>query len=221
MSNYSTDYHDYVIKDGKLVGKFEEMYQHSNDIPWRQDQQESWIDVRMTLELMHRKNNYQAVIDYGCGLGNYLDILCRRLNIAKGFGFDISETAVLKAGKAFPNYCFKQADLTSSSVEGFRVDEVHSSRLHVIRGTLWYVFPHLNTVVENILGNMTDSDSLLIIQNFPNLESEFVGKEVLPNYESIITHFTNEERLKVESKIWYEQFQNNKNDSWFIGLFIK
>ena len=33
----SKDYHDYVIKNGSFVGKFEEMYQNSSNIPWHQD----------------------------------------------------------------------------------------------------------------------------------------------------------------------------------------
>ena len=34
----SKDYHDYVIKNGDFVGKFEDMYQNSSDIPWHQDE---------------------------------------------------------------------------------------------------------------------------------------------------------------------------------------
>ena len=33
----SKDYHDYVIKDGKLVGEFEQMYQNVKD-PWPESQ---------------------------------------------------------------------------------------------------------------------------------------------------------------------------------------
>ena len=33
----SKDYHDYVIKNGDFVGKFEEMYQNSSDTPWHPD----------------------------------------------------------------------------------------------------------------------------------------------------------------------------------------
>jgi|TARA_B100000315_G_scaffold178802_1_gene167474 hypothetical protein len=36
----SDDYHDYVIKDGRLIGEFEQMYKNSRDIPWHQDRQE-------------------------------------------------------------------------------------------------------------------------------------------------------------------------------------
>lgn len=45
----STDYHDYVIMDGKLIAEFEQMYQNSSQIPWHQNEQENWIDVRFTI----------------------------------------------------------------------------------------------------------------------------------------------------------------------------
>ena len=34
----SKDYQYYVIKNGDFVGKFEEMYQNSSDIPWHQEE---------------------------------------------------------------------------------------------------------------------------------------------------------------------------------------
>ena len=37
MTKFSKDYHDYVFKDGRLVGDFEKMYRHSAEVPWNQD----------------------------------------------------------------------------------------------------------------------------------------------------------------------------------------
>jgi len=37
----SDDYHDYVIKNGKLIGEFDQMYLKSKNIPWHQDKQEN------------------------------------------------------------------------------------------------------------------------------------------------------------------------------------
>lgn len=39
MAIDSTDYHDYVIKEGKLIGEFEQMYQKSDGVPWHQNEQ--------------------------------------------------------------------------------------------------------------------------------------------------------------------------------------
>jgi hypothetical protein len=48
--NKSTDYHDYVFREGRLAGEFEEMYRNSAIAPWHQNEQENWIDVRLTKE---------------------------------------------------------------------------------------------------------------------------------------------------------------------------
>lgn len=217
--NQSRDYHDYVIVDGKLIGKFEEMYQHSEAIPWRQDQQESWIDVKLTLELLKSENRFDGVIDYGCGLGHYLDILCRNLNIKTGIGFDISKTAVEKATTAFPGYTFIESDLTNVNSE-ILAHIPKGRNLHIIRGTLWYVYQHIETVVANLTLRLGENDLLVIVQNFPKLTSNFVGKDVIPNYDAIVRFFTKTD-ITLESMIWYQKEVLNKNDSWFIGCFIK
>ena len=55
----------------------------------------------------------------------------------------------------------------------------------MIRGTLWYVYPKLATVIENIANRMQYSDRLLVVQNFPPLHNSFIGKE----YCLIISHY--------------------------------
>jgi SAM-dependent methyltransferase len=213
----STDYHDYVIKDGKLIAQFEQMYRNACDIPWRQNQQESWIDVRLTKELLEDEKNISRVIDYGCGTGHYLDILVRSMG-GSGLGFDISETAVVKAQSNFPNYSFKTGDLMNPN--SFDVASINEESIHVIRGTLWYVFPKLSVVIKNIVDQMSVGDTLLVVQNFPPLNSNFVGKEVIPDPQTLI-NLINRSSLSLQQSIWYEQFKDNANDSWFIGKFKK
>lgn len=213
----STDYHDYVIKDGKLIAQFEQMYKNASVIPWRQNQQESWIDVRLTKELLEDEKNISRVIDYGCGTGHYLDILVRSMG-GSGLGFDISETAVVKAQSNFPDYSFKTRDLMNPN--SFDVTSINEESIHVIRGTLWYVFPKLSVVIKNIFDQMSVGDILLVVQNFPPLNSNFVGKEVIPDPQTLI-NLINRSSLSLQKSIWYEQFKDNANDSWFIGKFKK
>ena len=216
----SHDYNDYVIKDGKLVGEFEQMYANSATIPWHQNEQDNWIDVLLTIALLRAKKSFSRVVDYGCGTGHYLDILVRNLNIAHGVGFDLSVTASKKAKKSFPNLTFRTADLMIKDKDQFLIDAIEGNTLHVIRGTLWYVFPKIEVVVNNIYAQVQRSDSLVVVQNFPPLDSKFVGKEVIPNSNALIKHFV-DQGFELENHIWYEQYQNNSNDSWFIGLFKK
>jgi SAM-dependent methyltransferase len=213
----STDYHDYVIKDGKLILQFEQMYKNASDIPWRQNQQESWIDVRLTKELLADEKSINWIIDYGCGTGHYLDILVRGLG-GNGIGFDIAETAILKAQSNFPDYSFKTGDLMMP--DSFHVPSINEESIHIIRGTLWYVFPKLSVVIKNIFDQMSSGDTLLVVQNFPPLSSNFVGKDVIPDPQTLIS-LINKSTLSLQKSIWYEQFKDNANDSWFIGKFKK
>jgi len=144
----SPNYHDYVIKGGKLIGEFEQMYQKAAGTPWHQDEQENWLDVRLTVELLREKGDFDRVIDYGCGLGYYLDILVRRIGAGEGVGFDVSETAVRIAGDLFPGFCFMQMDLMVPDDRMMQVPNIEGNTLHVIRGTLLYVFPKLAIVAE-------------------------------------------------------------------------
>lgn len=216
----SSDYHDYVIKNGELIGEFEQMYENSTTIPWHQDEQENWIDVLLTVAFLKSKKAFSRVVDYGSGTGHYLDILIRNFNAVDGVGFDVSAKATKKAKELFPRSTFRTADLMIQDEKQFQLDSISQSTLHVIRGTLWYVFPKMETVVKNIYNQVKSNDSLLVVQNFPPLDSSFVGKEVISSPKTLIEHFV-EEGFELESHIWYEQYKENSNDSWFIGLFKK
>lgn len=221
MNINSPDYHDFVIKDGRLIGEFEQMYRKVANAPWHQDKQENWIDVRLTVELLRGTGVIERVVDYGCGLGCYLDILVRQLGASVGQGFDISETAVKKASHAYPQYEFQQADLTSADASRWlNITERTGITIHVIRGTLWYVFPKIERVVANLVSRMKHEDVLVVVQNFPPLGSNFVGKDVIPEPNALIQLFSTES-VKLENSIWYEKCQDNSNDSWFIGRFKK
>ncbi len=63
----STDYHDYVIKDGKFVGAFDEMYLHASD-PWHQDEADRHWKAEEIALLLRSKHRYSRALDVGCGL---------------------------------------------------------------------------------------------------------------------------------------------------------
>src|SRR4051794_3572773 len=93
LMNKSNDYHDYVFRDGKLVGEFEEMYRNSAIIPWHQDEQAHWIDVRLTKEMVRDIGKIDQIHDLGCGTGHYLNLIAEELLVPGGtsYGYDISE----------------------------------------------------------------------------------------------------------------------------------
>ncbi len=103
-----------------------------------------------------------------------------------------------------------------NSPDQFKVDEIPEGTLHVIRGTLWYVFEKMPVVVNNIFANVKPQDGLLMVQNFPDLNSNFVGKNIIPNPTVLVNHFISDS-VTLGSSIWHEKFEQNSNDSWFIG----
>jgi hypothetical protein len=219
----SNDYHDYVFRDGRLVGEFEEMYRNSSTLPWHQDEQANWMDVRLTKELIRDIGYLSEIHDLGCGTGHYLNLIAQEFSVpeSRRYGYDIAETACKKAAEGFPGCTFSVLDLTAELGENnhslIGAVEPPSDRLFMIRGTLWYVFPKLTTVIGNIRGMMTSRDKLLVVQNFPPLESQFVGKDVIPNYFALVNHFS--QCFVLDRHIWYEDRFGAANDNWFIGIF--
>lgn len=105
----SKDYHDYVFKNGKLIGDFEGMYRHSDGVPWHQNKQAKWIDVRLTKELLKDLKPFDEIHDYGCGLGYYLDLIHKILGGAdkmlwvRYFTISMSESKAFVPQTHFPN----------------------------------------------------------------------------------------------------------------------
>lgn len=214
----SKDYHDFVIKNGKLIGEFEQMYNKSSDIPWHQDQQDDLLEVRLAIELLKEYKPFDAIIDLGCGLGYFLDLLKRTAGNPNCFtaGYDISKTCCDKAKALFPESTFQTFNLTDHTCP--QVSIKYKSRLFSIRGTLWYVFPKIDNVINNINNMTTTNDLLLISQNFPPLNSNFVGKEVIPNPEAIINLFNKFAPIKT---IFLEDKVSQNNNNWFTGIFLR
>ena len=97
-------YGDYFIKDGKFIGKFEEMYQSFED-PWNQTK--SYDDLSRQMVAHHiNKNKIKSSVEFGCGLGKTMNFLYSKTGINM-LGIDISETCIKKAKEAFPNLSFK------------------------------------------------------------------------------------------------------------------
>jgi cyclopropane fatty-acyl-phospholipid synthase-like methyltransferase len=110
MKDKNKTYHDYVIKDGKFIGKFDEMYNEFSD-PWTQSAQPNKYS-RMA-GIIHVKNfNIKSILECGCGLGFYADWIKKETNITPK-SIDISAVAIEKAKKLFPNLDFEIANIST------------------------------------------------------------------------------------------------------------
>ena len=139
---HSNDYHDYVFKDGKIVGKFEEMYRYSQEIPWHQDKVlDTWhgrIGINL-IEAEFEEGEIKTVLETGCGYGYVLSKIKRPK--VQFSGFDISETAIKKARELQPEFTFFVDDL---------INLKHAKKydLVICRENLWYIIYSLDAVMK-------------------------------------------------------------------------
>jgi predicted TPR repeat methyltransferase len=139
-------YQDYVIKSGKFVGKFEEMYSKFSD-PWN---------------LLKKNNlgqnlNYQIIINYcnyfrkkkittleiGCGFPQISNELFR--NNFNVFGTDISETVIKKSKKKYPKLKKK---LFVSDFLNFSLYKKINPDILILSDITWYVLPKLKQFLK-------------------------------------------------------------------------
>lgn len=60
---------------------------------------------------------------------------------------------------------------------------------------------------------------LFVSKNFPPLDSNFVGKDTIPNSNAIIKWF--KDYFIPLKTIWLEDIISRGNDNWFIGIFLR
>lgn len=169
------NYHDYVIRDGKFVGKFEEMYQKVDD-PWHQSEQPNKY-ARMA-GILHMKNfGVTSVLECGCGLGYYADWIRRETGIVP-VSVDLSEKAVERAKQLFPDLRFEVADITKDLARYRDVDCVLFAEI------LWYILPHLEELFS-VLKSQFKGKLLLINQVFYKGTQKY-GTEYFTNIEELI-----------------------------------
>lgn len=176
-------YQDYVIKDGKLVGKFEEMYQKFED-PWKQKLVNDSY-VRHATSLSITKYGISSIAEIGCGLGfttNYLKSLNPEVYIE---GIDISETAVQKARENFPELPFYVGSALELSSRAMKYDAL------LFAEVMWYVLDDLKKIFNNIERSFGDRGGgyVLINQFFYPEGVQQYGRNYFTNVDQMIDFF--------------------------------
>lgn len=192
MKSLSNNYHDYVIKGGKFIGLFDEMYKYSKDIPWHQDEVAfKWftqIGQFIVKDIVsERGQRFSKILEIGCGLGYiisqfkpYAEKLC---------GCDISPTALVKARKLHKSIKFFLWDVREAKIKRDNFD------LIIMFEVMWYVLDSLENVKRNVYLLLPPGGYFLFKQSFPNLTKPYVGKEIFPNPQSMINFWSNFEMI--------------------------
>lgn len=174
----SSRYQDYVIRAGKFIGRFEDMYRNSAEIPWHQDETANAIFSDLTVAILRRRD-VLSLLDVGCGLGYMAERLrCEIPGLEQVFGLDISETAIRRASEMFPQIRFLAGTLDSLG-EDARFDAV------VSKDVLWYVLDN----VAGYLGRLVQHSSRWVYlgQSFPE-SRPFYGDDRFPNGDALLEY---------------------------------
>jgi SAM-dependent methyltransferase len=173
------DYHDYVIKEGKLVGAFDKMYQEYSDIPWHQDETNFDWYANIDIELL-KKVKFTRILDVACGLDFFTERILTIFPESYIIGLDISSTAIQKCNerKSSEKLNYYVGDITET---GFMMpDKQTEVDLVLMRDLLWYVTEKVDVLFENILRVLNPKGKVLIHQSFPALHKNFVAKDFFP-----------------------------------------
>lgn len=172
-------YQDYVIKEGRYIGRFEEMYRNSSEVPWHQDQTVNAIFSDLTVAIL-RYRQVTSLLDVGCGLGYMANRLYQEIPQLSGgrvVGLDVSPTAITTAQTMFPHIEFYVGTLNELATnEKFQVV--------VSKDVLWYVLDDLPGYLQALASR--SSNWVYIGQSFPE-NRPFYGEDVLPDAEGLCT----------------------------------
>ena len=185
MKIKSKDYHDYVIKNGKFIGAFEQMYQNVED-PWNVGNA-AQIPYDIALYLLKKIDACSKggnVLDVGCGLGTFTARLKKQMPKAKIIAVDVSPTAIKKARRRYGNLGieFKVLDIQKEYT-----NIKNTFDLIVLSQIMWYVLPDFEKIV-NYLGArcLTTNGYFLVSQAFYKPEEQKYGKKIVSTVEDML-----------------------------------
>lgn len=205
------DYHDYVFREGGLIGDFDNMYRYAKGTPWDQDKRCHHWYAETGMLMIKEHAPYESILEIGCGLGHIAAKL-KAFTTGRVEAFDISGEAIRRARELHSGIDFWVAEITETSFQPRR-----SYDLVVVRDLFWYVFPKMETVIRNINACARSQGFLYICQSFPALDSPFVGKEVIPDPDALLAFFPNYEPLYT-ARLRQHRLVNDGPILHFLGL---
>jgi SAM-dependent methyltransferase len=201
-------YQDYVIRDGRFVGEFEEMYRDHDD-PWRESETEMFASEKAAgLNLLARlgaRHGVRRVVELGCGFGHYTARIA-----AAGFeavGVDISETAVTKARARHPGLQFE-----AGHADDFQMLARLRPDVIIMAEITWYMLGSLRGFLDAWRVRMPDVYLLHMLTTYGAGVQKY-GTEYFTELAGIRRYF---DMRYLESG---EVHGNGSNRTWFLGTW--
>lgn len=183
MPKYSR-YQDYVIRSGKLIGEFDQMYQDHTD-PWEQTTREHYASEKaVAINLLARlqaESSVRRVVELGCGFG---DFTARITDLGlSAVGMDISETAVLKARERHSS-----TEFVTGSISDHGLIKNLAPDVIVMAEITWYVLNELAAFVEFLKRELPDVYIIHLLMTYAPGVQQY-GKEWFTNLDEIKAFF--------------------------------
>ena len=204
----NNDYHDYVIKNGIFIGKFEEMYKDCKN-PWPEsyeDMEKNCASVR--LKQLVSEYNFSKILNLGNGKGNHLHWIIGNKKNIKSTGVEISQTAVNISRKNYP-----EVSVYCSSILKFLKDHNDEFDLIIMRELIWYILDDIKEIFSLIKKKYFGKyiaieltfyeDQRYGLSHFKGME-DFINKYIFDIVEIVKIHKSknnNSEYLMIFSKI--------------------
>jgi len=211
MSKKSQNYHDYVIKNGKLIADFENMYKNCSN-PWPEDERDmdnNCASVR--LKQLIKEYGCSKILSLGSGKGNHLHWLAKDLYRAEVTGVDISETAAVQSRSLFP-----EINVIVKPILSYLQDTTEKFDVIIIRECIWYILDDLEEIFS-ILRSKYPSTYLAIELSFYSDQ-----KYGLQSFYGI-DDFINKYQFSIIEVVKNYKLQNNSCDlkSGYLMLFSR
>lgn len=198
-------YQDYVIKNGKFIGEFEQMYRDFKD-PWRQTTREQWaIEKHIAINLI-KKLKAKRVIELGCGLGHFTNRI-RRIGVDV-LGIDISGTAIRKARRRYPQCKFYNGDIMDKEVYlEFKPDLIVMSEI------TWYILDKIDDFIGFLKRKMKNIPLIHLLTVYPKGVQKY-GRDKFTDLEGIMKYFG------MEYLVWGEiNSSEHGRRTFFLGRY--
>ena len=205
-------YQDLVIKDGKFVGKFEEMYQKFSD-PWnllKKNKLDGGDNLNYKIIYDYCKKLKQkkklTTLEIGCGFPQISNELLK--NGFKIYGTDISETVIRKSKKKYPKL---KNNLFVSNFLNFSLYEKLNPDIIILSDITWYILPELKKFIKWYKGLKKEVYLIHSLAVYGKNKQKY-GKEYFYDLNSIKSFF----KLKYLSSGHIKNIGNDKQ-TFFLG----
>lgn len=202
-------YQDYVIKNGRLIGEFEDMYKDFAD-PWKQSTRERFASEKAValnlLQGLKATFGSSRVVELGCGFGMFT-ASAAELGF-EAIGLDVSETAVKKGKERYPGVDLRQADFAD-----FDLLRELAPDVIILAEITWYVLDHLVAFKQFCRDELPDTMLVHLLMTYPPGEQKY-GADFFTNLTEIKNFF---EMHYLESGEVYVELGGQR--TWFCGTW--